>query len=64
MFWLARTEQLCELITDPAYSLEDEIVAIPHGAGYRWIIGVLFDEGKIPARIMDEIFVVLERPLG
>lgn len=56
LFWLAEAEQLCNLIADPAYSLKDEVMAIPHGAGHRWIIGLLFEEGKIPGWAMDKVF--------
>ncbi|KAJ5595121.1 uncharacterized protein N7459_001329 [Penicillium hispanicum] len=65
LFWLAGAERLCDLITDPAYSLKDEIVGIPHGVGRRWIIRELFDEGKIPGWAMDEVFdeAVLETRL-
>ncbi|KAJ5151794.1 hypothetical protein N7492_010089 [Penicillium capsulatum] len=56
LFWLARADQLCDLIQDPAYTLEDAIEYIPHGAGYNWLIGRLFDDGQIPDRIMAEFY--------
>lgn len=55
LFWLAGVEELSELIGDPAYVLTDEYRSIPQGAPCRWIVQILYEEGKIPTTIMAKV---------
>ena len=55
IFWLIGAEFLNEPIRDPAYILQDETRTIPHACGTLWIVGALYEEGKIPGSFMKQI---------
>lgn len=62
IFWLQGVEFLTELIDDPGYALQDEVTYLPQGSPKLWIVGRLYDEGKIPRRFMDCILSGYEMP--
>ncbi|OAX79638.1 hypothetical protein ACJ72_06040 [Emergomyces africanus] len=52
IFWLAGYDDLVKVVDDPAYVLEDEIMAVPPGcrAG-PFLLNLLYEEGKIPKEL-------------
>ncbi|KAJ9267610.1 hypothetical protein DTO212C5_5849 [Paecilomyces variotii] len=54
IFWLYGYKDLVELVDDPAYSLQDEIVAVPQGVRVvDFLLDRYWEEGKIPRYISE-----------